>query len=73
MRRGEKDALRDARRRAADLHSPRPRGAPPIIRTRDQEIRARQLARARVTALLLGGFVVLVFAISIVKIRLGWG
>jgi hypothetical protein len=34
-------------------------------------IRARQRSRARVMALLLGGFVVLVFAISIVKIQLG--
>jgi hypothetical protein len=36
-------------------------------------IRARQRARARVMALLLGGFVVLVFAISIVKMQLGHG
>jgi hypothetical protein len=34
-------------------------------------IRARQRSRARVMAVLLGAFVVLVFAISIVKIRLG--
>lgn len=34
-------------------------------------IRARQNARAKVMALLLGAFVVLVFAISIVKIKLG--
>ncbi|MET3713619.1 hypothetical protein ABIC65_004354 [Sphingomonas trueperi] len=34
-------------------------------------IRARQRSRARVMALLLGGFVVLVFAISIVKMQLG--
>lgn len=32
-------------------------------------IRERQAARARVMALLLGGFVVLVFAISIVKMN----
>lgn len=36
-----------------------------------EAIRARQNARARVMALLLGAFVVLVFAISIVKIKLG--
>ena len=35
------------------------------------EIRARQRARARVMALLLGGFVILMFAISIAKIRSG--
>ncbi|NIJ22104.1 hypothetical protein FHS95_003815 [Sphingomonas naasensis] len=34
-------------------------------------IRARQRSRARVMALLLGAFVILVFAISIVKIQLG--
>ena len=39
----------------------------------DAEIRARQRSRATVMAWLLGGFVVLVFAISIVKIRLGYG
>ena len=36
-------------------------------------IRERQRARARVMAWLLGGFVVLVFAISIVKMGLGHG
>ncbi len=36
-------------------------------------IRARQRSRARVMALLLGGFVVLVFAISIVKMKIGHG
>ena len=36
-------------------------------------IRARQRSRARVMALLLGGFVVLIFAISIVKIAQGYG
>ena len=34
------------------------------------QIRARQQARAKVMALLLGAFVILVFAISIVKIQL---
>ena len=34
-------------------------------------IRVRQRSRARLMALLLGAFVVLVFAISIVKIKLG--
>ena len=36
-------------------------------------VRRRQLGRARVMALLLGGFVILVFLISIVKIRDGHG
>jgi hypothetical protein len=34
-------------------------------------IRARQRSRARIMAVLLGIFVVLVFAISIVKIQIG--
>ncbi len=34
-------------------------------------IRARQRSRARIMAVLLGAFVILVFAISIVKIQLG--
>jgi hypothetical protein len=35
------------------------------------EVRRRQKARATVMAILLGAFVVLVFAISIAKIRAG--
>ena len=41
--------------------------------TDDELIRARQRARAKVMAWLLGGFVVLIFAISIVKIAAGYG
>jgi hypothetical protein len=38
----------------------------------DQDlIRRRQQSRARIMALLLGAFVVLLFAVSIVKIRQG--
>jgi hypothetical protein len=38
----------------------------------DQDlIRRRQQSRARVMALLLGAFVILIFAISIVKIQAG--
>ena len=37
----------------------------------EDEIRARQRSRARVMALLLGAFVILVFAISIAKIKAG--
>jgi hypothetical protein len=36
-------------------------------------VRARQQARAKVMAWLLGGLVLLVFAISIVKIQQGMG
>ena len=36
-------------------------------------IRARQRSRARVMAVLLGTFVVLIFAISIVKIQIAHG
>ncbi|MEI9927435.1 MAG: hypothetical protein WDN44_06680 [Sphingomonas sp.] len=45
---------------------------PPLPPT-DAEIRARQLGRAKVMAWLLAAFVVLVFAISIVKIQSGHG
>jgi hypothetical protein len=38
---------------------------------RDDLVRARQLARARVMALLLGAFVLLVFFITIAKLRHG--
>lgn len=34
-------------------------------------IRGRQQSRAKIMAILLGAFVVLIFAISIVKIKLG--
>lgn len=36
-----------------------------------ETVRARQKSRALVMAVLLGAFVVLIFAISIVKIKLG--
>ena len=39
----------------------------------DDRIRARQRERAKVVAWLLGGFVVLLFAITIVKIQAGMG
>jgi hypothetical protein len=39
----------------------------------DDRIRARQRARATVMAWILGGFVVLLFAITIVKIQAGMG
>jgi hypothetical protein len=42
-----------------------------MIRPEDA-IRKRQHERSMITALLLGGFVVLVFAISIAKIKLNW-
>jgi hypothetical protein len=40
-------------------------------RITDEVIRRRQRGRARVMALLLGAFVILVFAISIAKIQAG--
>ena len=39
----------------------------------DDVIRTRQRARAKVMALLLGGLVVLLFLITIVKIKAGMG
>ena len=45
----------------------------PIDDTQADLVRRRQLARARVMALLLGGFVLLVFFIAIVKIKEGQG
>lgn len=45
-----------------------PRIAPPIT---EEVIRRRQRGRAQVMALLLGAFVILVFAISIAKIQAG--
>ena len=38
----------------------------------EELIRKRQRERALLTALLLGAFVVLVFGISIAKIRMNW-
>ena len=39
----------------------------------DEElVRKRQRERARLTALLLGGFVVLLFFITIAKVRMNW-
>lgn len=47
-----------------------------MLRTRmirpEDAARSRQRERSLITALLLGGFVVLVFAISIAKIKLNW-
>ncbi|WP_197417189.1 MULTISPECIES: hypothetical protein [unclassified Sphingomonas] len=40
---------------------------------KSEAIRARQRARARVMALMLGGFCILMFAITIAKIRAGMG
>jgi hypothetical protein len=42
-----------------------------MMRDDEELIRRRQKSRATVMALLLGAFVILVFAISIVKIRAG--
>ena len=40
-------------------------------KTREDLIRRRQMGRAKVMALLLGAFVILIFAVSIAKIRAG--
>ena len=45
--------------------------APASAADTTEVIRARQRSRARIMALLLGAFVVLIFAVSIVKIQLG--
>jgi uncharacterized membrane protein YidH (DUF202 family) len=42
-----------------------------MTREEQAEIRRRQSGRATVMAWLLGGFVILVFAIAFVKIKLG--
>ena len=42
------------------------------MRAEDEVIRKRQRARARVTALLLGAFVVLLFFITIAKTGINW-
>jgi hypothetical protein len=49
--------------------------ATPIANPADptELVRARQRSRARLMAVLLGVFVILIFAISIVKIQLGHG
>ena len=40
-----------------------------VVRTEDEKIRKRQRERARIMALLLGAFVILLFAITIAKTR----
>ena len=42
------------------------------MRPEDELIRKRQRERARLTALLLGAFVVLLFFITIAKVRMNW-
>jgi hypothetical protein len=43
-----------------------------VVRPEDEIIRKRQRARARITALLLAAFVVLMFLITIAKTRMNW-
>jgi hypothetical protein len=43
-----------------------------MVRQEDEIIRKRQRERARVTALLLGAFVVLLFFITIAKTGVNW-
>ena len=42
------------------------------MRAEDEAVRKRQRERARVMALLLGAFVVLLFLITIAKTRMNW-
>jgi hypothetical protein len=42
------------------------------VREDDDVIRQRQRARARITAWLLGGFVILLFLITIAKTGINW-
>jgi hypothetical protein len=43
-----------------------------VVRTEDEVIRKRQRERARVTALLLAAFVILLFFITIAKTGMNW-
>jgi hypothetical protein len=43
-----------------------------VVRVADEIIRKRQRDRARVTAILLGAFVVLLFFITIAKTGMNW-
>jgi hypothetical protein len=43
-----------------------------LVAPEDEVIRKRQRARARVTAILLGAFVILLFFITIAKTGLNW-
>jgi hypothetical protein len=43
-----------------------------VVTPEDEVIRARQRARARVLALLLGAFVILLFFITIAKTGMNW-
>ena len=43
-----------------------------MVRAEEEIIRKRQRARARITALLLAGFVVLMFLITIAKTGMNW-
>jgi hypothetical protein len=43
-----------------------------VVKVEDEIIRKRQRERARIMALLLGGFVVLMFLITIAKTGMNW-
>ena len=43
-----------------------------MVKAEEEIIRKRQRERARITALLLGGFVVLMFLITIAKTGMNW-
>jgi hypothetical protein len=50
---------------------PKPRQAHPQSPAPDAEIRRRQRQRSIIMALMLGGFVILVYAISVVRMSAG--
>jgi hypothetical protein len=43
-----------------------------VVRPEDEIIRKRQRERARLTALLLGAFVILLFFITVAKVGMNW-
>jgi hypothetical protein len=43
-----------------------------VVKIEDEIVRKRQRERARIMALLLGGFVVLMFLITIAKTGMNW-
>ena len=43
-----------------------------MVRPEDEIIRKRQRERARLTALLLGAFVILLFFITVAKVGMNW-
>src|SRR5439155_25438770 len=74
--RADRDALREAVVQllgALSLRAVRGAGGRPVVRMKlEDEIVRRQRERARIMAWLLGGFVVLLFFITIAKTGINW-